>query len=128
VFGINYHCEIKISPPYLVKQFTRRRNNKAKVNISVLRAKRCHRIVQVMHRRSIDHSNPYATNATLFRSSYPAGQIAGVGDDALRVGKNFVRLFSQKLSPSLSLKQWEPQAALEFGQSLRERRGRHAEG
>jgi hypothetical protein len=81
----------------------------------------------VVHRRGVDHANAHATNATLFRSSYPAGQITGVGNDALGVGKNFVRLFAQELTSSLSLEQREAKATLKFGQSLRERRRRHAQ-
>ena len=80
-----------------------------------------------MDRSGINHSHSHATNATMFRSTDPAAQITSVGDDSLRVGKNFARLFSQKLTPALSFKQGETQPTLEFGQPLRESGGGHAE-
>jgi hypothetical protein len=81
----------------------------------------------VVHRRGVDHANAHAAHATMFRSVDPATKITGVSDDALGIGKNFVRLFSEKLASTLSLEQREAKATLKFGQSLRERRRRHAQ-
>jgi hypothetical protein len=53
--------------------------------------------------------------------------LRGVGNNALGIGKDLVRLFSQKLTPSLSFEQRKSESSLKFRESLRQRRGRHAE-
>ena len=51
--------------------------------------------MQVMHRCGINHSNSHTTDSAALSGTNPPAQIARVGNDALGIGKNLVRLFSQ---------------------------------
>ena len=51
--------------------------------------------MQVMHRCGINHSNPHPTDSTVLGGTNPPAQITRVGNDALGIGKNLVRLFAQ---------------------------------
>ena len=83
--------------------------------------------MQVMHRRGVNHSNPHTTDSTGLGGTNPPTQITRVGNDALGIGKNLVRLFAQNLTPPLPFEKREPKSPLKFCESLRQRRGRHTE-
>jgi hypothetical protein len=83
--------------------------------------------MQVVHRRGINHSDAHTTDSTVLSGTNPPAQITGVGNHALGIGKNLVRLFSQKLSPPLSFEQRKSKPSFKFGESLRQRRGRDTE-
>ena len=51
--------------------------------------------MQVMDRCGINHSNPHPTDSTVLGGTNPPAQITRVGNDALGIGKNLVRLFAQ---------------------------------
>lgn len=50
--------------------------------------------MQVVHRRGINHSDAHTTDSTVLSGTNPPAQITGVGNHALGIGKNLVRLFS----------------------------------
>jgi hypothetical protein len=58
--------------------------------------------MQVMDRCSINHSNPHTTDSTVFGGTNPPTQVTRVGNHALGIGKDLVRLFAQKLAPTLA--------------------------
>jgi hypothetical protein len=80
-----------------------------------------------MNRRGVNHPDAHTTDSTVLSGTNPTAQITSVGNNPLGIGKDLVRLFSQKLTPSLSFEQRKSESSLKFRESLRQRRGRHAE-
>jgi hypothetical protein len=82
--------KIKITSSDLIKQFSRRSHDETQINIWVISTKSCHRIVEVMHGRSIDHSHTNATNVTHPRQLHPTTKITCVGHNSSGIGQDLM--------------------------------------
>jgi hypothetical protein len=100
---INNHSKIKIAATDLIEKFSRWRNNQTQIHIGMLRAKRRHRVVQMVDRSSIDHANAHSPDASGARQGNPSTQIPSVGNHPLRVGQDVGHLISKHLPSTLSL-------------------------